>query len=110
MDANLVCICRLLGQLSLIQQQLVQPEYNHTVSGTAKDQSLFAQVDRLGICFVIATVQVETAAQLLKVRAVCCCKLSKTRHPKFTMIIMLLCSHIWRLIVCMGRLMQVGMR
>ena len=103
-----MCVCRLLGQLSLIQQQLVQPEYNHTVSGTAKDQSLSAQVDHLGICFVIATVQVETAAQLLKVRAVCCCKLSKTRHPKFS--IMLLCSHICQLIVCIGRLMPVGMR
>lgn len=67
-NAEAVCICRLLGQLSLIQQQIVQPGHNHTVSGTAEDQSLSAQVDRLGICFVIATVQVETAARLLKVR------------------------------------------
>ena len=69
-SAEPVCMCRLLGQLSQIQQQLVQPGYNHTVSGTAdlKNLSLSAQVDRLGICFVIATVQVETAAQLLKVR------------------------------------------
>lgn len=91
MDANLMCICRLLGQLSLIQQQLVQPEYNHTVSSTARDQSLSAQVDRLGICFVIATLQVETAAQLLKVRAACCCQLSKTRHHTFVHVVLLPC-------------------
>lgn len=89
-----MCVSRLLGQLSLIQQQLVQPEYNHTVSGVAKDQSLSTQVDRLGICFVIATVQVETAARLLKVRAVNCCKLAKTRHQT------LFCSHMCQLIVC----------
>ena len=69
-NAEPLCMCRLLGQLSQIQQQLVQPGYNHKVSSTAdaEDQSMSAQVDRLGIYFVIATVQVETAAQLLKVR------------------------------------------
>lgn len=69
--AELVCIGRLLGQLSQIQQELVQAGHNFTVSGiVAEDQSLSAQVDRLGICFVIATVQVETATLLLKVRTV----------------------------------------
>ena len=61
-------MCRLLGQLSQIQQQLVQPGHHNHKGGTAGDTSLSAEVDRLGICFVIATVQVETAAQLLKVR------------------------------------------
>lgn len=36
----------------------------------ADGSSLSEQVDRLAICFVIATVQVETAAKLLQVRTV----------------------------------------
>lgn len=58
---------RLLGQLSHIQQQLAQPGCNHQAQGTKQKLSLSAGADRLGICFVIATVQVETAAQVLKV-------------------------------------------
>ncbi|KAL3143702.1 Coiled-coil domain-containing protein 87 [Trebouxia sp. C0009 RCD-2024] len=58
---------RLVGQLSQIQQQLAQPGCNHKAQGTMQELSLSAGADRLGICFVIATVQVETAAQVLKV-------------------------------------------
>ena len=58
--------CRLLGQLSQMQQQLVQP------SRGASSRGLAAEVDRLSICFVIATVQVEAAAQLLQVRPCSC--------------------------------------
>lgn len=68
-NAELGCICRLLGRLSQIQQQIVQPGHKLMAGGIA-DQSLSAQVDRLGICFVIATVQLETATLLLKVRNV----------------------------------------
>ncbi|DBA81363.1 hypothetical protein WJX79_002588 [Trebouxia sp. C0005] len=55
---------RLLGQLSLLQQHLLQPGW---LSGTLQqDRDLAAEADRLSICFVIATVQVEAAAQLLQ--------------------------------------------
>ena len=54
--------CRLLGELSNIQQQLIQPVQD--------GPCLSDQVDRLVIRFVIATVQVETAAQLLQVRTI----------------------------------------
>ena len=61
--------CRLLGQLSQVQQQLVQPAWLPSFSaGQAQGaKSLADHVDRLSICFVIATVQVEAAANLLQV-------------------------------------------
>ena len=62
-----VCMHRLLGQLSQIQQRVVQPGVNHKAQGTMQELSVSADADRLGLCFVIATVQVETAAQVLKV-------------------------------------------
>lgn len=63
---------RLLGQLSRIQQQLVQP--SRVASLVPGSRGLAAEVDRLSICFVIATVQVEAAAQLLQVRPrICLC-------------------------------------
>lgn len=93
-------MCRVLGQLSHIQQQLVQPGHNRTVSGTAEDQSLSAQVDRLGICFVIATVQVETAARLLKVRIAPAVIRSYTSF-------MLFCSRMCQLLVCICNVMRL---
>lgn len=67
LKTEIVCVHRLVGQLSQIQQQLAQPGCNHKAQGTMQELSLSAGADRLGICFVIATVQVETAAQVLKV-------------------------------------------
>lgn len=62
--------CRLLGQLSQMQQQLVQP--SRGASLVPGSRGLAAEVDRLSICFVIATVQVEAAAQLLQVTPCSC--------------------------------------
>ena len=62
---------RLLGQLSLLQQHLVQPGL---LSGALhQGRDLAAEADRLSICFVIATVQVEAAAQLLQVSTCMTC-------------------------------------
>ncbi len=64
-------VYRLLGQLSLLQQHLVQPG---RLSGTLHlGRDLAAEADRLSICFVIATVQVEAAAQLLQVSTCMTC-------------------------------------
>ena len=56
---------RVLKQLSQLQQQLLQPVPSAEQFRVAT--ALAAQADRLSICFVIATVQVEAAAQLLQV-------------------------------------------
>lgn len=55
---------RLLGQLSLLQQHLLQP--GRLSSTLCPGRDLAADADRLSMCFVIATVQVEAAAQLLQ--------------------------------------------
>lgn len=68
-ETKAVWMHRLLGQLSQIQQQLVQPGCHHNQVQGMQELSLSADADRLAICFVIATVQVETAAQFLKVQS-----------------------------------------
>ncbi len=64
-------VYRLLGQLSLLQQHLLQP--GRLSSPFQEGRDLAAEADRLSICFVIATVQVEAAAQLLQVSTCMAC-------------------------------------
>lgn len=64
-------VYRLLGQLSLLQQHLLQP--GRLSSTLCPGRDLAADADRLSMCFVIATVQVEAAAQLLQVSTCITC-------------------------------------
>lgn len=61
-----VC-CRLLLQLSEIQQQHLQQSPASSSVWLSAQDSLPEQVGRLAISFVVATAQVEAAADLLQV-------------------------------------------
>ena len=91
-----VSACRLLLQLSHIQQQLVQsdqqkgPFYTHGQDGNG----LSVQADRLSICFVIATVQVEAAAQTLQVSLTLLLRVPP-KHTCTSCLLVLCTIHFW---------------